>query len=100
MKALNQSLMPVIIFVLLVTAGFVGRIDAAVHNLHLVTDNVPDYTDIESFGGMCYLSSAQIAFIVSSWPKPVGTALEELLAQYQFLFPTASAKVLLPGIWR
>jgi hypothetical protein len=49
MKALSYSLMPVILFVLMVTAGFVGRIDAAVYNLHLLTDNVPDYTDIESF---------------------------------------------------
>lgn len=49
MKALSYSPMPVILFVLLVAAGFVGRIDAAVYNLHLVTDNVPDYTDIESF---------------------------------------------------
>jgi len=49
MKALSYSLMPVILFVLLVAAGLVGRIDAAVYNLHLVTDNVPDYTDLESF---------------------------------------------------
>lgn len=49
MKALSYSLMLVILFVLLVVAGFVGRIDAAVYNLHLATDNVPDYTDLESF---------------------------------------------------
>ena len=53
-----------------------------------------------AFGGMCYLSSVQIAFIVSSWAKPVGTALEGVLAQYQFLFETGLAKVLLPGICR
>ena len=49
MKVLSYSLMPVILFVLLVAAGFAGRTDASVYNLHLVTDNVPDYTDIESF---------------------------------------------------
>lgn len=49
MKALSYSLMSVILFVLLVAAGLVGRIDTAVYNLHLVTDNVPDYTDLESF---------------------------------------------------
>jgi hypothetical protein len=49
---------------------------------------------------MCYLSSAQIAFIVSSWPNPVGTVLEGVFAQYQIFFPTGLANVLLPGIWR
>lgn len=52
------------------------------------------------FGGMSYLYSAQISFIISSWPKPVGTALEGVLAQYQFFSPTGLANVLLPGIWR
>jgi len=52
------------------------------------------------FGGMSYLSSAQIAFIVSSCPKPLGTTSEGVLAQYQLSFPTGLANVLLPGIWR
>jgi hypothetical protein len=30
-------------------AGCLGRVEAAVYNLHLVTDNGPDYTDIDSF---------------------------------------------------
>ncbi|HUU91754.1 MAG TPA: discoidin domain-containing protein [Phycisphaerae bacterium] len=38
------------LFLLVVLAtGFLGRVEAAVYNLHLVTDNGPDYTDIESF---------------------------------------------------
>jgi len=48
-KALCYRLMSVIIIILLVVAGLAGRMDAAVYNLHLVTDNTPDYTDIESF---------------------------------------------------
>jgi hypothetical protein len=41
--------MLVILFALLVVAALVDRSDAAVYNLHLVTDSVPDYTDLESF---------------------------------------------------
>ena len=54
----------------------------------------------QSFGGMYYLFLAQISFIVFSWSKPVGAASEGVLAQYQLLFETGSAKVLLPGICR
>src|SRR4030042_2960657 len=34
---------------LLSAIGLTERADAAVYNLHLVTDNVPDYTNLESF---------------------------------------------------
>jgi len=37
------------LFVLAQTLGYGGRVDAADYNLHLVTDNQPDYTDIDSF---------------------------------------------------
>ena len=33
---------------LVVAVAFCGPGEAAVYNLHLVTDNVPDYTDLES----------------------------------------------------
>ncbi len=58
------------------------------------------HVSITGFSGVDYLSWAQISFIVCSWAKPVGTALEGVLAQYQFLFETGLAKVLPPGIWR
>ena len=42
-------LLPAILTILLATAGFVSQADAAVYNLHVITDNVPDYANIESF---------------------------------------------------
>jgi len=48
-KALGYSRVPVIFLLLLAGASFVPPVEAAVYNLHLVTDNVPDYTDLASF---------------------------------------------------
>ena len=47
MKKLVPS--AVLVLVCLQATGDVERAEAAVYNLHLVTDNQPDYTDIESF---------------------------------------------------
>ncbi len=49
MKAANQSRILLTSLIVLNVASFTEWADAAVYNLHLVTDNVPDYTDLESF---------------------------------------------------
>ncbi|MHC4400599.1 MAG: discoidin domain-containing protein [Planctomycetota bacterium] len=47
MTKLVLSVASLLVFVQ--AAGCVGRAEAAVYNLHLVTDNQPDYTDVDSF---------------------------------------------------
>lgn len=49
MKAANQSRILLTCLILLNVPSFTDWADAAVYNLHLVTDNVPDYTNLESF---------------------------------------------------
>ena len=39
--------------VVMSTVCLTGRAEAAVYNLHLVTDNGPDYTDIAVFRAKC-----------------------------------------------
>ena len=47
MSKLVLSVASLLVFVQ--TVGYVGRVEAAVYNVHLTTDNQPDYTDIDSF---------------------------------------------------
>ena len=45
----NDRLIVSILLLFLIAIGCERRVDAAVYNIRLVTDNVPDYTDIGSF---------------------------------------------------
>jgi len=49
MRTPNNRLIASILMVLLIALGCGQCVDAAVCNLRLVTDNTPDYTDIDSF---------------------------------------------------
>jgi hypothetical protein len=47
MESIMTRVVPIAVL-LVVAVAFCGPGEAAVYNLHLVTDNVPDYTDLES----------------------------------------------------
>ena len=46
---LNRCSTITILLVLVCTADFAGKAEAGVYNLHLTTDNAPDYTNLDSF---------------------------------------------------
>jgi hypothetical protein len=48
-EVFKHSVVLATVLVLIYTAGLSGQADAGVYNLHLATDNAPDYTDLDSF---------------------------------------------------
>lgn len=49
MIALKRSLVAATVLIFLSATSFTDQVEAGVYNLHLATDNAPDYTNLESF---------------------------------------------------